>query len=234
MDPHSLRGTVRLTTSFLGPRRWLLVLLAAMASIGAFLEAMVLVAIARLAFGLASGGDTVHVRLGPLGRHEFDFWTLIAIVAAMIVLRGVLQLLGSWLQNSLSTRTTAETREMLLGGFLGASWSLQSGERSGRLQEVVSTFANQAGASVSLFSATLVSLFSLFAFGFTAFFVNAAAALIVAVVAVLMGLCLRPIRSRVRRQAQRAATAGLDMSTWISELANGMLEVRVFDVAEQV
>lgn len=233
-DPNSLRATVTLTTSFIGPRRWQLGLLTAMAALGAFLEAVVLVSIARLAFGLASGADLVHIRLGPLGRQELEFWVLVVVVAVLVLTRGTLLVVGARIQSSLSTSVLAETREALLAGYLRASWPLQSAERTGRLQEVVSSFAAQAGASVSLLTQTLVALFSLLAFGVTAFFVNAAAALVVVLVAVLMALCLRPIRARVRRYARRSAEAGLVMATGVSELADGMLEVRVFDVEDQV
>jgi len=231
---HSLRSTLALISSFLGGRRWRLALIATLAALGGFVEALILVLIARLAFGLASGADSVAVKVGPLGRHEFSFWTLVVVAALLILVRSGLQLVTTHLANRIWAAVLSETRLALLRGFLGASWAMQSGERTGRLQELVSTVSGQAGASVGLLSTSLVSLFSLIAFALTAFLVNAIAAAVVVVAGVLMALMLRPIRTRVRRQARRVTQASLSMATDVSELAHGTLEVRVFDVEDAV
>lgn len=231
---HSLRATVALTASFLGPRRWRLWLLSCLAITGAFVEAVVLVMIARLAFALASSADDVVVNLGPFGRVEFGFWTLVAVAGALVVFRAALLLAASHLSNSLWAVVLSETRLSLLRGFLGSSWDLQSGERSGRLQELTSSIAGSAGAAVGLLSQSLVALFSLVAFALTAFFVNAYAAIVVVIAGGLMAAMLRPVRARIRAQAARVRQASLAMATDISEVAHGALEVRVFDVEHEV
>ena len=231
---HSLRATVRLTTSFLGNRRWKLGLVALLAAVGGLAEALVLVIIARLAFALASDSGTVVITAGPLGRLSVGFSTMVAVAAALVLLRGLLQVVVALVSSSMWTAVLAEVREQMLRGYLGASWALQSDERSGRLQELVSTFAWAAASSVSLLTMSLVSFFSLLAFALTALAVSPLAAGLVAGVGILMALFLRPIRTRVRRGAGRSAEAGLALATDINELADGMLEVRVFDVEEQV
>ncbi|MFA5884670.1 MAG: ABC transporter ATP-binding protein [Acidimicrobiia bacterium] len=231
---HSLRATIGLTTSFLGDRRWRLGLLAGLAALSGFAEALVLVILARLAFVLASNKDTVVITAGPLGNWELDFWTLLAIAAVLVLVRGMLQVVVAFVASRMWTSVLAEVREEMLAGYLGASWALQSDERSGRLQELVSSFASTAAGSVSLLSQGLVALFSLIAFALTAFAVSVVAALAVAAAGILMALFLRPIRSRVRASAGESARAGLAMATDVNELADGMLEVRVFDVEAQV
>jgi ABC-type multidrug transport system fused ATPase/permease subunit len=227
---HSLRSTVRLTTSFVTHRRRRLAILAVTATVSGFAEAAALVILARLAFGLASESDLVPVRLGPFGRAELEFGVFAAIAAALVLLRGGLQVVSARLSSSLTTSVQADTRRKLLAGYLGSSWALQSAERTGRLQEVVSSFSISAGACVSLLASTMVSAFSLLAFVTTAFFVNALAAIVVVLAGVIMALSLRPIRRRVRYRSQKSNEATLDLATGISEIADGMLAVRVFDV----
>ena len=231
---HSFRATIRLATSFLGNRRWKLALLAGLAAMAGLSEALALVIIARLAFVLASNADVVPVTAGPLGRIEIGFSTMIAVAVILVLFRGALQVVVARVSSSMWTSVLAEVREEMLRGYLGASWALQSDERSGRLQELVSSFATTAAGSVSLIAQSLVSLFSLLAFALTALAVSLTAAVAVAVAGILMALCLRPIRTRVRARGGQSARAGLAMSTDINELADGMLEVRVFDVEQQV
>lgn len=209
-------------------------MLAALAAMAGFAEALVLVIIARLAFALSSDADTVVVTAGPLGRLAVGFWTLTAVAAVLVLLRGMLQYVVAIVSARLWTSVLAEVREQLLRGYLGSSWALQSAERSGRLQELISTFASTAAGSVSALLQSLVSLFSLVAFGITAFAVSAVAAVVVVAAGVVMALFLRPIRRRVRFHAKAAALAGLTMATDVNETAAGTLEARVFDVESHV
>lgn len=231
---HGLRATIGLSTAFLGRRRRRLWLLALLSAGGGFAEALVLVIVARLAFALASSSSEVSITLGPLGSTEVDFWALIAIAVLLVLARALVQLVVVRIGTGLWVAVATEVREQTLEGFVDASWTLQANERRGRLPEIVSSFAATAAGAMSLLSQSLVSFFSLVAFAVTAFAVNAVAAVVVVIAGIAMAALLRPLRTQVRLRAQRSATATLEMAAEVNEIADGMLEVRVFGVRDEV
>lgn len=231
---HGLRATIGLSTAFLGRRRRRLWLLALLSAGGGFAEALVLVIVARLAFALASSSSDVSITLGPLGSTEVDFWALIAIAVLLVLARALIQLVVVRIGTGLWVAVATEVREQTLEGFVDASWTLQANERRGRLPEIVSSFAATAAGAMSLLSQSLVSFFSLVAFAVTAFAVNAVAAVVVVIAGIAMAALLRPLRTQVRLRAQRSATATLEMAADVNEIADGMLEVRVFGVRDEV
>jgi ABC-type multidrug transport system fused ATPase/permease subunit len=208
--------------------------IAALALVGGFAEAGVLVIIARLAFALASGDDRVKVALGPIGTSHLGVGTLVAVAGGLVVGRVGLQ----FVQAAAITRTYAEVivdvRCRLMRLYVGSSWALQSGEREGRLQELVTGFAHQTANSVLLLANAAVAFTSLFAFLLTAFIVNPIAAVVVMVVAIGAALALRPVRHAVRRRSRRSSAAGLAYATAVTETASTMQEIRVFNVEERV
>ncbi|GMU79069.1 MAG: hypothetical protein AMXMBFR46_18620 [Acidimicrobiia bacterium] len=231
---HGLRATIGLSTAFLGRRRRRLWLLAVLSAGGGFAEALVLVIVARLAFALASSSTEVTITLGPLGSADVDFWALIAIAVLLVLARALAQLVVVRIGTGLWVAVATEVREQTLEGFVDASWTLQANERRGRLPEIVSSFAATAAGAMSLLSQSLVSFFSLVAFAVTAFAVNAVAAVVVVIAGIAMAALLRPLRTQVRLRAQRSATATLEMAADVNEIADGMLEVRVFGVRDEV
>lgn len=229
-----LRAVIGLALGFAtGVRRALLVI-AALAAVGGFAEAAALVVIARLAFALANHDVDVKLDFGPLGTHWIGVPTLIAVAAGLIVARMLLQLVGGRVASTTSVRVMRTIRMRLSRAFLGASWAVQSGERQGRLQEMLSGYTGTATGMVTMLAGGLVAGFSLLSFLVTAVAVSAPSAVVVAAAALLLGLSLRPIRSRIRRRARIAALANLAFLTDATETASHSLEARVLGVEAQV
>ena len=221
---------------FLEGQRRRLVLLSGSAALGGFAEAAVLVLISRIAFALASDGDQrshVEVDLGPI-HAVVGLPFLIGSTAALIALRLVLNIWQARLSARTGTSVLSRTRKQLVALYLGASWSLQSEERDGRLQELLTTYAVNASTSVLTLANGTVAIFNLSAFVLTAFAVSPAGALVVAVTALLLAAMLRPIRAAIRRRSRRSADANLALATALTELASTTQEVRIFEVEPQV
>ena len=121
-----LRDVVGLALGFAGGVRRALVAIAALAAIGGFAEAAVLVVIARLAFALANHDDYVKLDLGPLGTYWPSVSLLIGVAAGLILLRMALQLLGGRVASTTSVRVMRTIRMRLSRAYLGASWAVQS------------------------------------------------------------------------------------------------------------
>jgi|1186.fasta_scaffold00751_2 ATP-binding cassette subfamily B protein len=223
------RSALRLALEGARGYRRALTATSAAALAGAFAEAAVLVLVSRLAFALASGKDDVSTNFGPMGTVSVDFAVLIAVALTLVAVRVVFQVLQARLMTNTFAGVWANARTRLLRSYLGASWSLQSEERDGRLQELVTTYASQAANSVFSLSQALVALLSLAAFLLTAFFVNAIAALVVVAAAVVVAFLLRPLRTTLRLRYQRSAGANLALATDVTEYAAHAQEIRVFN-----
>jgi len=234
MRGEGLRSVIGLALGFATGVRRALVLIAVLAAVGGFAEAATLVVIARLAFALANHDVDVKLSLGPLGTHWIGVPTLIAVAAGLILARMALQLVGGRVASTTSVRVMRTIRMRLSRAYLGASWEVQSAERQGRLQEMLSGYTGTATGTVTLLAGGLVAGFSLLSFLVTALAVSAASAIVVAAAALMLGLSLRPIRSRIRRRARIAAQANLAFLTDATETASHSLEARVLGVETQV
>jgi ATP-binding cassette, subfamily B, bacterial len=218
---------------FLTAQRHRLVLLSVTSIIGGFAEAVVLVLIARLALALVDTSSRVKVGVGPI-EARFSLWFLIAVAGALVLVRFALNVWQARLSATTTSSVLANTRAKLVRLYLRARWSLQSSEREGRLQELLTTYAISASTTANGLSQGLVALFNLVALVLTAIIVNPVAAIAVGVGAGGIGFLLRPLRTQVRRSSRQFATANLEFATALTEFATSMQEVRIFGVEHPV
>ena len=208
---------------------WPLVGLSVTSLVGGLLEALFLVGAARAAFSITDGSQSVTLFAG---------WSvsigLASLVLLLIVVLRVGFALGTlWQSSRLGAIVTAELRSRLGTAFLRASWTAQHGERTGRLQELLTTYSQQGSSLINSVMQLITSSVTLFALLVSAVVVDplASAALIVAVV--ILGSVLRPLRNAVRRQARRTASTGMEFATSLSEISQLGMEMHVFNVQPQ-
>ena len=223
----------QLVRPFMGGQKRRLILISVAAVFGGLAEAATLVLVARIAFALASNSDTVSVDVGPVKAH-ISVPTLVGISLVLLVIRVALQVFQARLGAHLGASVLQRTRRRVLRQYLAADWNLQSQQRDGRLQDLMTTFVNQAAGAVATISLGAVALFNLLAFVGTALFVNALASLFIAILAFLLALALRPLRAAVRRRADRQARADLEFGTGVTEFTQSLQEVRIYGVGREV
>jgi ABC-type multidrug transport system fused ATPase/permease subunit len=203
--------------------------LASSSLVGGLSEAGLLVVVTRAAFAITAGDH--HVELVAGRRVTVGQATLIAL--GLVLLRVGLAVLANHQAATLSAAVVANTRSQLASSFLDASWSVQSADRTGQLQELLTTFTVQGSVLISAISNWIVACFNLLALLGLAVAVNPAGALVVIVSVMLLASVLRPIRAAVRRRGRRFATAGMTFATSLSEVSQIGLEVQVFHIQEQ-
>jgi len=201
--------------------------------VGGLAEAGVLVLIAQVAFALASDKSGVHVHIGP-AQATVAITPLILVALCLVLLRLALNVWQARLSAGANAGVLNRTRATLVRLYLAASWPLQAGEREGRLQELLTTYAQMGADAIAVLAIGTVALFNLAALVAAAFVVNAVAALAVAVAAAAIGLMLRPFRALAQRRSRGAADANLAFATALTELAASTQEVRVFGVEGDV
>lgn len=219
--------------SFVTSGRWKrLSGLGASAFIGGISEATFLVVVTRLAFAVTDGADQV----GTMGGWYLDRTSALLLSLMLIAARLGFALLAAWQGAVLGAAVIADVRRRLTSAFVHATWRVQQAQRSGSLQELLTTFTGQAGATVSgvaqavLTSANLVALLGI------AIAVDPGGAVLIAVSVGILGTLLRPLRSAVRRRSEAATRAGMDFATSVNEVSRLGLELHAFhvqDAAEQ-
>jgi ABC-type multidrug transport system fused ATPase/permease subunit len=192
-------------------------------------EAMLLVVITRIALAITEGRTT----LGLLAGHRPSVGTAIAFAAILVIVRLVLALLTMRLNVTLAVNVGADVRTDVADAYLHASWATQQAEGSGRLQEMLISFAGSASGVANAFGVALNAGLSLLALFVGSLLINPIATVVVVVALTVLGSALAPIRRRVRTRGTEAAEAQMEFATSIAEMTSLGLEMQAFGVRDQ-
>jgi ABC-type multidrug transport system fused ATPase/permease subunit len=215
-----------------GQRRRLAVVSVA-SVVGGFAEAGILVIFARVAFALAADNDQVTFSTGALGAIHLSMTEVLVVAAVLAGVRMALQWVAVVLSARVGSAVLLNIRRSLTTLFLDASWSLQSAQREGRLQEMISGYAQNGSGAIQGVTQLITASFNLAALLIAAIVVEPVAAVVAAVAALAIGMVLRPLRAVVRRRTRAYADANLDLATGVTEFASTLQEVRIFGVQAQ-
>jgi ATP-binding cassette subfamily B protein len=219
---------VRDLAPFLGVSRWVLVALVGSAILAGFAEAAVLALIAYTASTLSGSASSVSLELSDLTVAEVGVPAVLAIAFGLALVRLALQEVGAYLPARLSADRQLTMRQELWTSFLDASWQVQSQEREGRLQELLSGQVLKATEAV-LFVATGIAAGVTFAvLVLSALALNLFVAGLTVVLAGALFVALRPLTRLGRRLTHQHAVANLDYSGGISEGVRMAEEIQVF------
>lgn len=199
-------------------------LLAITSAVAGVSEAAFLVLITRLGFAVSEQDQQLDLAFG----REVAIGSGVLIALVIILLRATLGIATAAQQSRITSGVVADTRRSLSTAFLEASWETQQTERSGRLQELLTTFTIQCASLITNMTTGVVAACNLLALLGLALFVDARGALIVAMGVALLALCLRPIRAAVRGRARSASEEGVAFATALNEVSQLGLEVNVF------
>lgn len=198
---------------------------------GGMVEAASLYLLAQIAFAVTQGRASVDL---PSAVGSVSLWNVIIATALLVMVRFLFMVVVVWEQARLYTDVMTEVRDGTVDHFLGASWAAQSGDRDGRLQELLGSFATQAAQQMSALTNLLSASCSATALLVTAMVANALATVVVGAAGVALVLVMRPLRAAAKRRSRRAAHAGLSYGTAVSEVASMAQEIHVFGVERPV
>jgi ATP-binding cassette subfamily B protein len=222
----SVQARMRL---LIGDQGKLIVATAFLVILSALAEAVTLALIAQIAATLVKVNGT-HVHLSVLHIHAptktLILYAFIIAVARLLLL----QVPQTLLPARVMANVWARLRMNLFEAFSDASWEVQSREREGKLQEIMTNQAGQAtqglGSLLNLINSTLTFVV-LLAF---AFVLNLFAAVIVLALAISMIALLRPLRGLGRRRARSLSRAQVNYAAGVAESIRIAEETHVFGV----
>jgi ATP-binding cassette subfamily B protein len=215
----------------LGNRRGSIAALAISSTLSGFAEAGVLAIVAQVAATLVNGERRIHLEIGP-SHTEVTVGALLAIAFVLAVVRIALQVLVSYYPARIAAEVQGSLRRRMFAAFTHASWDMQSRDREGHLQEIMTSQIWQASLG-ALQATTLISwLFTFAVLVVSALVLNVVAAAIVLVAAVLLFALMRPINSVGARHARSLSQAQMSYAGGVGEANRVAEETRVFGVAE--
>jgi ATP-binding cassette, subfamily B, bacterial len=223
------RGSIRSQLELLiGNKRRLIVSLSVLSIISGITEAGTLAIAAQVAASLVKGKGT-HGKAGLFDVHA-SVGTLLWIGLGLSLLRLFLQWPLSVLPAQIAADVQMTLRRRVFGAFTRASWDVQSRDREGQLQEIMTSQTSQAtGGALQATSVLSSSLTFLILMGF-AVALSPPAAGIVFVIAIAMFTLLRPLRALGSQRSRELSRAQVQYAGGIAEANRLAEESHVFGV----
>jgi ATP-binding cassette subfamily B protein len=211
----------------IGPRRKLIGALGFLAILSALTEAVTLALIAQIAATLVKPKGS-HVQLALLHIHAPTKTLILAAFAVSVPRLLLLQIPLAILPARIVADVWASLRRNLFQSYTHASWAVQSRDREGQLQEIMTNQAGQAGFGVANALALMTSTLTFLVLIASAFALDLLAALIVLVLGVCMFALLRPLRGLGVRRARALSKAQLRYAAGLAESIRVAEETQVF------
>jgi ABC-type multidrug transport system fused ATPase/permease subunit len=226
-DAEAPRSTIRSQLDLLiGGRRRLMAALSFTSILSGLTEAAVLAIVAQVAAALVNGKN-LHAQTGILHLHA-SVGTLLWIAFALTVIRLALQWPLSILPSRIAAGVQERLRTRIFRSYVGASWGVQSQDREGQLQELMTNQTSQATAGALQTTALLTSSLTFIILMGWAVALSPVAAAVVLGVAVLMFALLRPLRSLGGRFSRELSQAQVSYAGGIAEASRLAEEAQVF------
>jgi ATP-binding cassette, subfamily B, bacterial len=194
-------------------------------------EAGILAVIAQVAAVLITGHHSVHVAIGPISADP-SIGALLGLAGVLAAARIGLLGANALLQARLAADVQAGLRKSLFAAFTRASWSLQSADLEGHLQEQMTNQVMQATAGSRQLALLISSSITFLVLVLSALLLNVVAATIVVVIAFALFGLLRPLSSLGRRSAKELSRAQLGFAGGVGEAVRMAEETHVFGVDE--
>ncbi len=215
--------------ALVGDRRRTVVALVLVSIVSGFTEAAILATVAQVGVALVDKTNGVHSALGPL-HIDLPITTLFAVAGVLACLRLALQWPMAILPARISADVQARMRTTLFHSFTRASWGVQSRDREGHLQEIMTSQVLQA-TNASLQTANLlIASFTFIVLMATAVVINPLAAIMILVASVVVFGLLRPLRALGVSRSRALSKAQIEYAGGLGEAIRVAEETHVFGV----
>ncbi|HSZ14975.1 MAG TPA: ABC transporter ATP-binding protein [Solirubrobacteraceae bacterium] len=214
----------------IGDKRRLIVSLSVCSIISGFTEAGTLTVIAQVAASLVDRSKKVSSKSG-LFHINAPIHTLLWVGLAFALARFLLQWPLSVLPARIAADVQAGLRTRVFRAFTRASWDVQSRDREGQLQEIMTSQTSQATGGALQATGIITSSINFLILMGIAVALNPVAAGVVFAIAVAMFAVLRPLRQLGARRSRELSQAQIGYAGGIAEANRLAEESQVFGVA---
>ena len=197
--------------------------------LGALVEAAFLVLLTNLLLAAASGASA-DITMGPL---QVDERTALILGGGAVVLRLLLNMFTVKISSTLAAHVMRDERRRLTEAYLTSDWTTQHLQRSGLLQDLLTTFVNRVNGAVAAVAQGLTAALSLVAFLGAGVLVNAQATFAILMALAFLGVVLIPFRRSIRRTSEGAVVDSLEFASHVAEFGALGLEMQTFGVTRK-
>lgn len=200
---------------------------AALSFLGSLVEAGLLILLARIAVA-ATEADDPRVPLMPGDGAEVTIPTAVLVALGLLAIKAVTGALIARGAADMASQGLTDVRLALLRSYIAADWQVQSTERPGELQELMTVHADRTTGVVMSLSVFITSALNVVTLVLAAVFVNPIAAVALVVTGSGLALAMRPLAAAGRRNSHRQAQYGRKFASSVAELVAVARELRVF------
>jgi ABC-type multidrug transport system fused ATPase/permease subunit len=188
-------------------------------------QAGVLILLSDVAVNSAQGRN--HFKIFSRTVSTGDALLLALAFIAVFAIAGFVTALSS---SSMSSYALRCGRDAIINGFFGASWTVQSEERMGQVQQLLTVNAERLGLVMLSLAVGLQALLNLSALLLAAFVVSPFSAAGVLLVGIVLFVGLRPFNTFTRRAAAQMSRDNRRMATMTTEYTRLVREFRLLGV----
>jgi ATP-binding cassette, subfamily B, bacterial len=223
----SLRSVMRVLG--LGSLRPRIAAFTLLSLVGGLSQAVLLVLVSEVAVAELQNKSSIRA----LGRSFSPSSAIIVSFVALVLFLST-SILGAYISTSVSAEALTATRTRITTGFFQSAWSLQSTERLGHIQQLLTMNSSATGQAVQNLSAGLGSIMMVSGLLGVALTVDPIAAIGVIAVGVVLSLILRPLNVRSRRASRELSKTTRAMATQVTEYTRLSRDFRLFGVETRV
>jgi ABC-type multidrug transport system fused ATPase/permease subunit len=187
----------------------------------------------HIATTLTNAEAALSISVGPVSTTMELRETFVAAALALAV-STVCNLVAAVLIARLSVTFLNRTRKRAISAFLGSTWDLQSRERTGRLQELLSGHVNRISQAVYAITSGLNSGLSFVALMVSALVIQPLAAAVLIAAVVVLGVALLPLSRLTKRRSAQQVLGHTQYAMDVAELVAMSREVNAFGVWDGV
>ncbi len=170
------------------------------------------------------------MNIGPLHVHA-TVGALLSAALILAIIRLALQVPISVFPARIAAGVQAQMRKSLFDAFTRASWAVQSRDREGHLQEMMTSQVVQATQGAIQLTILVTALLTFLVLILSALALNVGAAVVVLGAAVLLFGLLRPLNAVGHRRSRALSQAQMNYAGGIGEAVRVAEETQVFGVA---
>ena len=196
--------------------------------IGGLSQAALLVIITELAAGRAQGSETLKLHGLSISLHDS-----ILVCIGLLVLFFIFSIIAAFASSSLESSAVEAGRDKVMDSYFKASWEVQSTERLGHVQQLLTVNCYNIGLLTQAISIELQAILSALALLLAAFIVNPVTAGVVIVAGVLLSRVMSPFLALSRKASVRLSNDSQRMATLATEYTRLAREFRLFGVEQE-
>ncbi len=219
---------------YLGRCRRNLVTLSIASAVSGFAQSAVLFLLVNAAITLASDDDMFRGKGSALGHLALSVPEAVGAALGLVVVMVCMDLLAASLVARMASAAQTEARTQLLRDFLASSWDIQSKERQGHLQDLLTTHVDRVANGAAMLGMGTVALCNFAALMVAALVVQPLGTVVILGGTACLFLLLRPLASLTRSSARHQTEVNAEFAVQVSEVVRLAQEIRVFGAVGSV